>query len=381
MTGIYERFGVTPIINARGTHTALGGSLIAPEVLDAMREAASSFIVLDELQDKASELIRRATGAEAGFITGGAAAALLVGTAACIAGENRGFIDRLPDTSGMRNEVIIFRAHRNGYDHSIRASGARIVEVGYGHSSLTFHFEAAFTERTAMVAYLKSPWASRGALSLHETCEIAHRNNVPVLVDAAAMLPPAGNLTRFIEEGADLVAFSGGKAINGPQSSGILAGRADLIRAARMNSSPNHSIGRTGKAAKEDIVGLMVALDRYLQRDHNAETARWRAQAESMVEVLSGLSGIAVEYRHDDDEHHTPRVEIVIDPGTGIDAHEMVLSLEHHNPRVFLFEPNNRTARPNSVVINTHTMKPGEELIVGPVVRSALLERLGNQGV
>jgi L-seryl-tRNA(Ser) seleniumtransferase len=270
----------------------------------------------------------------------------------------------------------MFRAHRNGYDHSVRASGAKIVEVGYGHATLRYQLTAALNERTAVVVYLMSPWASRGALPLAETCEIAHQAGVPVLVDAAAMLPPVDSLTRFINEGADLVAFSGGKGLNGPQSSGMLAGRANLIQAAWKNGSPNHSIGRTGKAAKEDIVGLMVALERYLERDHAADIAHWRAQAELMVGMLEGLPDIEVAYRHDREEHHTPRVEIVIDPRTGIDAHEVVVSLEAGEPRVFLFEPNNRSTRPNSIVINTHTMRPGEETIVGEIVRAALVTRL-----
>lgn len=380
MTGIYRRLGITPIINARGTHTRLGGSLMAPEVLEAMREAAGAYVVLDELQERASEVIARATGAEAGFVTGGAAAGLLVATAACIAGPDPILVDQLPDTAGMRGEAIMFKAHRNGYDHSVRASGVRVVETGYPHATLPHQFEAAFSERTAVVVYLMSPWASRGALSLPDTVAIAHRHGVPVLVDAAAMLPPAANLRRFIAEGADLVVFSGGKAIGGPQSSGMLAGRADLVAAARMHGSPHHSIGRTGKAAKEDIVGFIVALERYLERDHAAEERRWRAQGQVMTARLGGLPGIDVAYRHDASEHHTPRVEIVIDPATGIDAHEVVVALEAGSPRVFLFEPNNRSARPNSMVINTHTMQPGEEAIVGEVVRAALVARLERGG-
>lgn len=372
MQGIYLSLGIKPIINARGTHTRLGGSLMAPEVLDAMREASSAYIVLDELQDKASELIARATGAEAGMVTGGAAAGLLLGSAACMTADDPALIDKLPDTAGMKNEALMYRAHRNGYDHSVRASGARIVEVGYGHATLPYQLQAAITERTALLVYLVSPWASKGALPLAKTCEIAHRAGVPVLVDGAAVLPPSQNITRFLAEGADLVTFSGGKGINGPQSSGILAGRADLIRAAKMNGSPSHSIGRAAKAAKEDIVGLMVALERYMHRDHDAEIARWRAQAEVMLERLSDIPGVAATYRHDDQEHHTPRVELVIDPSTGIDAHELVLSLENQDPRIFLFEPNGPSAHPNSVVINTHTMRPGEERIVGEAVRSAI---------
>lgn len=380
MQGIYARFGIRPIINARGTHTRLGGSLMAPEVVDAMREASRSYVVLDELQDRASELIARATGAQAGMVTGGAAAGLLFSTAACMTDGIPALIEKLPFADGMKNEAVMFRAHRNGYDHSVRAAGARIVDVGYSHATHAYQFSSALNEKTALVMYLMSPWASKGALSLAQTCEIAHQAGVPVLVDAAATLPPATNLTRFIGEGADLVAFSGGKGINGPQSSGILAGRADLIQAARANASPIHSIGRAAKAAKEDIVGLMVALERYLDRDHNAEIARWRNQAEAMIEQLSGLPGVTARYQHDDNEHHTPRVEILFDASTGIDAHELVLALEEQDPRIFLFEPTGPRAMPNSIVINTHTMQPDEESIVGESLRSEIASRLERVG-
>ncbi len=376
MAGIYERLGIRPIINARGTHTRLGGTLMPPEVLDAMREAAGAYVVLEELQAKASEVIARATGAEVGMVTGGAAAGLLLGTAACVAGDDPVRIERLPDTAGMKDQAVMHRAHRNGYDHSVRAAGVTIVDVGYGHGTHPHQLEAAITERTALVVYLMSPWASRGALPLDETCAIAHRRGVPVLVDAAAVLPPAANLRRFIAEGADLVTFSGGKGLNGPQGSGILAGRADLVRAATLNGSPNHSVGRAAKAAKEDIVGLIVALERYLACDHEADLARWRAQAEYMVERLGGLPGVAAACVSDEREHITPRVELLLDRAAGLDAHELVVALEEGDPRVFLFEPNGPGARPNSIVINTHTMQPGEERIVAEVLRAALAQRL-----
>lgn len=376
MGNIYERFGIRPLINARGTHTRLGGSIMEPEVVQAMQEAATAYVVLDELQDKASELIARATGAEAGMVTGGAAAGLLLGTAACVAGSDPARIEQLPDTTGMKREVIVHRAHRNGYDHSVRAAGVKLVEVGYGHTTLPYQLEAAFNDDTAMVLYVASPWASRGALPLWQTCEIAHRHGVPVLVDAAAMLPPHTNLTRFISDGADLVTFSGGKGLHGPQSSGILAGRMDLIEAARLNGSPNHSIGRAAKASKEDIVGLMVAIELYLQRDHDADMAHWKNQATYMIERLGGLPGVGLALLHDDHEHLTPRVEITFDPSTGIDAREVILALENGDPRVFLFEPNGPSAKPNSIIIHCHTMRPGEEEVVAEVVRSALLKRL-----
>jgi L-seryl-tRNA(Ser) seleniumtransferase len=372
MAGIYERLGIRPLINARGTHTRLGGSIMPPEVLDAMREAAGAYILLDELQARASEVIARATGAEAGMVTGGAEAGLLLATAACMAGTDPIKIAQLPDSAGMKNEAIIHRAHRNGYDHAVRVAGATVVEVGYGHGTIPYQLEAAFTERTALVEYLASPWASRGALSLPQTCEIAHRHGVPVLVDAAAMLPPPENLTRFIAEGADLVTYSGGKELHGPQSSGILAGRADLIRAALANGSPNHSVGRAAKAAKEDIVGLIVALERYVHHDHAADMARW----EYMLERLDGLPGVEAHRVYDGREHITPRVELRFAPTSGIDAHDLVVALEDGDTRIYLFEPNGPSSVPNSVIINTQTMQPGDEKIIADVLRPALRQRL-----
>jgi seryl-tRNA(Sec) selenium transferase len=213
-------------------------------------------------------------------------------------------------------------------------------------------------------------------LSLVQTCEIAHEANIPVLVDAAAMLPPTNSLQRFIAEGADLVTFSGGKGLMGPQSSGILAGRADLIRAARLNGNPYHSIGRAAKAAKEDIVGLIVALETYMQRDHDADTTVWRAQAEWMLRRLNDFPHVAARYLHDGREHPVPRVELVFGPETAIDAHELVLALEEHDPRVFLFEPTGPSAAPNSIVINTQTMQPGEEQVVVEALREEIRTRL-----
>jgi D-glucosaminate-6-phosphate ammonia-lyase len=372
MPDIYRRLGVRPIINARGTHTRLGGTLIRPEVLDAMREAANAYVVLDELQDKASEVIARATGAEAGLVVGGAEAGLLIGTAAILAGTDPAKIAQLPVTDGMKNEAIMHRAHRNGYDQGVRAAGARIVDIGYGGSTLPYQLRSAINERTALVVYLMSPWANQGALSLVQTCEIAHEANIPVLVDAAAMLPPTNSLQRFIAEGADLVTFSGGKGLMGPQSSGILAGRADLIRAARLNGNPYHSVGRAAKAAKEDIVGLIVALEIYMQRDHDADTACWRAQAEWMLERLNDFPGVTVSYLHEGREHPVPRVELLFGPQTGINAHELVVALEEHDPRVFVFEPTGPSARPNSIVINTQTMQPGQERIVVEALRKLI---------
>jgi len=250
------------------------------------------------------------------------------------------------------------------------------VDIGYGGSTLPYQLKSALNERTALVMYLMSPWANQGALSLAQTCEIAHEAGVPVLVDAAAMLPPTTSLTKFIADGADLVTFSGGKGLMGPQSSGILAGRSDLIKAARLNGSPSHSVGRSAKAAKEDIVGLIVALQNYMQRDHAGDIAFWRAQAEYMLERLNRFPGVAASYIHDGREHPVPRVELVFLPESGIDSHKLVLAMEESDPRIFLFEPTGPSAKPNSIVINTQTMQPGEEEIVARELAAAIAARL-----
>ena len=283
---VYQELGVTPVINAAATLTRLGGSRMAPDVLAAMSEAAESFVQIDQLQAKAGEVIAGITGAEAGYVTTGAAAALTLGTAACLAGMDVSKMDRLPDTTGMKNEVVVQKGHRNAYDHAVRAAGFTFVEVGtlgYPGAGGTFgwQIEDAITDKTVAVfcPILDTP----GTLSLKEVAQIAHAKGVPVIVDAAAELPPRSNLQKFIADGADLVAFSGGKAIGGPQSSGVLAGRADLIDSValqqqdmdvraetwskrhfidegRVRGVPTQGFGRALKVGREEIVGLLTAL-------------------------------------------------------------------------------------------------------------------------
>jgi len=183
----------------------------------------------------------------------------------------------------MRDEVVMHRAHRNGYDHSVRACGAQILEIGYAHRAREWELDSAITERIAAVAYLVSFWAAEGALPLPTVAKIAHAHGRPVIVDAASMLLPVTNLRRFVEEGADLVCFSGGKGLRGPQAGGILCGRSDLVRAAALNMNPNDSIGRTAKVGKEEIIGTLIALEAYVARDHAADMARWKAQAETIL--------------------------------------------------------------------------------------------------
>jgi uncharacterized pyridoxal phosphate-dependent enzyme len=259
---VYQKLGVKPIIHGAGTTTRYSGSLLRPEVIEAMRQASQVYVNIDELNEAAGEAIAQMIGAEAAYVTGGAAAGLVLQAAACIAGEDPAKITQLPDTTGMKNELIIQRIHRFTYDQALRSAGGVLVEIGLGRRTIPYELEAAITDKTAAVVYLVSPFTSPpGVLSLEEVCQIAHRHGIPVIVDAASMLPPRDNLRKYLRQGADLVNFSGGKGIRGPQSTGILAGRKDLIRAAALNASPNQGIGRPSKTSKEEIVGLVTALE------------------------------------------------------------------------------------------------------------------------
>ncbi len=291
----YDRLGVKRIINAASWITVYGGSIMPPAVVEAMEEASRWFIDLHELNQKAGEVIARLTGAEAGLVTAGSAAGMVLEAAACMAGSDPAKAWQLPDTTGMKNEIVIHRAHRVNYDHNFRAAGATLVEIGDSSSTREWELDAAINDSTAAVAYIFGPRPS-GALPLPNVVEIAHARDVPVIVDAAAMLPPPENLTRYLQQGADMVSFSGGKGVMGPQSTGILAGRADLIEAAYANSAPNsEAVGRAAKVCKEEIAGLITALEMFVDTDFEAVQAGWRAKCAHVAERLDGIPGLRVE--------------------------------------------------------------------------------------
>lgn len=304
--GIYGALGVKRIITASGSTTAYGGSKIRPEILDAMNKAAGMMVNIDELNRAASRIIADATGAEAGFVSSGAAGGLVLQAAAVIAGSNPAKMSRLPDASGMKNEIIIHKSHRFPYDQCYESVGAKFVEIGDGRRCQPWQLEAAFTENTAAVAYLFSPFITRRAIPFPQVCEIAHARGVPVIVDAASMTPPRSNLRRFTAEGADMVIYSGGKAVRGPQGTGILCGRADLIDAAFANASPHQFIGRGMKVAKEEIVGLLRAIQLFMNEDEDAEMARYRRMAQQVVDALAEAPGLRVTLEHDEHNYLIP---------------------------------------------------------------------------
>ena len=400
--GFYERLEVPTLINAAGPLTRLGGCRLSPDVLAAMAEASATFVHIDQLQQAAGEIIAGVTGAESGYVTNGAAAGLMLATAACVAGMDVAAMDRLPDTTGLRNEVVVQRGHRNSYDHAMRAAGISFVEVGYlGHpgagGTQAWQIEAAITARTAAIAcpILDTP----GTLPLPVVAEIAHRHRVPVIVDAAAELPPRSNLQRFINEGADLVVFSGGKAIGGPQASGILAGRADLIASVALQHQdmdvrmetwnkrnlaitgavagiPHQGFGRAAKVGREEIAGLITALEIYAAGSDDADFARWTSLLAPIEQALDGIPGTRTE-RTDRGRTRKPLpiLTIQLDDSFAPDAAYQVLDdLLHGKPAIAIAES---WAELNRLAVNPHGLLADEAEIIAKRLPEAIsrLER------
>lgn len=371
--GIYEQLGVKRLINAYGTVTRIGGSLMLPEVLEAMAEAAQAFIALDELLEKVGERIAEITGSEAAFITSGAAGGMTIATAACIAGMDRAKIERLPNTEGMKNQVIVLKCHRVYYDQAIRQAGADFVEVGFVKRSFPWQMEAAINEKTAAIFYLAESERVSGSLPLKEVLEIAKAAAVPVIVNAAAELPPVSNLHKFVDMGADLVIFSGGKDIRGPQASGLILGRKDLIKACALNSNPNHSIGRPMKASKEAIAGLVKALELYVEQDFDQEMEKWEHQVQYFVLHLSELPYINVRRGFPTgpgiQPTCIPRAYVDLDEERlGMPKHEVINQLRAGEPAIVVGES------PTGIVLNPHMLEKGEEEAVANRLREVLVQ-------
>jgi len=362
---IYDSLGVPRVINATGTKTRIGGSLIRTEAIEAMADAATSFVRLSDLQAAASERIADLTGAEAGYVTSGAESGMMLAAAAAIAGDNPGIMDRLPNTDDVADEIVVPRTHRTGYDHAFQAAGGTIIDVGTndrhlgtGASNLErWELSEAIGEKTAAVGYVEKPYTDP---PLEDVVEVAHENDVPVIVDAAAELPPIENFKQFVETGADLVAFSGGKAIRGPQTTGILAGRRDLIESVALqhldmhaagdvwsppeslinlseyDGVPRQGIGRSNKVGKEELVGLLVALDRFIDEDIDRLRSEWRETAEHIATELAAVDGLATSVTGSGKVSVSPEVVISVDDGSNQSVVQIVRSLREESPRVFV---------------------------------------------
>ncbi len=395
---VFRRLGVRTIVNASGPSTRLSGGVLHPEVVQAMAEASQWCVDLGELQGRASELIAAATGAEAGYVTAGAAAALMLGAAACLAGLDPARMNRLPDTTGMPNEVIVARSQRNMYDHAVAQAGARLIEVGIPdrfsgagvRDAQVWEYEAAISERTAAILFVAQPHSEP---PLPRIVDLARRRRIPVIVDAAGQLPPVTNLTRFIAEGADLVAFSGGKALGGPQASGILAGRRDLIQSAALQQLdhdtyfeqwsppaslfdkgsitglPASGIGRVAKCGKEEIAGLLTALRLFVEQDYGRVHDRWLSVCREMAAGLQGVAGIAVTLIERNGKD-VPEVHVKVDRDRlGLGAAEVIKRLQDGEPSVHV---NHARARDDVIVLGPTCLKEGDAAVVIERLRSEL---------
>ena len=292
---IYDNYKLDKIILATGNFTEFGGSIMSNEVIDSMREASKAFVDIRQLQDRAGEIISKITKAESGIVTSGAAAGLVIATAACITRKNVSAIKRIPDTKNLKNEVIVQRGHSNNYDRMIKITGANIKYVENSNDINLSHLESLITNKTAAIEFVIAQFLTeKNVLKLEEVVSISKKYKIPLNIDAANELPPISNLQKFIIAGADMVIFSGGKDIRGPQSTGFICGKKELIESCLMNSSPNHSIGRSMKVGKEEIIGFLTALQRYVKEDHNSRINKWEKQIYYFVEKLRNFDGMDV---------------------------------------------------------------------------------------
>src|SRR5215208_5480363 len=293
MATLYEELGIKPVINASATLTRLGGSRMPPDVVDAMNAAAHSFVDLNELQEKVGARIAELTRNEACYVASGAAAGIMLAVASCIAGTDPANTFAFPRLAGLpKSEVIIQKVQRNGYDYAIAQTGADVIEIGNSAAEL----EAAITDRTACIVWFAGGPLAREALPVEEVIRIARTRGVPVIVDAAAQIPPYSNLWRFTKElGATGAIFSGGKGIRGPQSSGLVLGTKELIAGCRANGNPNHSLGRPMKVGKEELAGILAAVEWSLAQDEPATLARYEATVQCWIDGVSGIPGITAE--------------------------------------------------------------------------------------
>ena len=353
---IYTRLGVRKYINAKGTYTYLTGSLIAPEVSQAMEEASSHFVYLVDLQQKAGAKIAEMLGVEAAMVTSGAAGAIMLGTAACLAGNDPKRIAQLPDITGMKSEVVIQKTHRNPFDHAIRNTGARLVEI-----ENLGELDKAICEKTAMMYFLNEA-QNKGSIGLEKWVEVGKQRGVPTFNDAAADVPPVSHLSEYNKMGFDLVAISGGKALSGPQCAGLMLGRKALVEAAFLNNTPyEDTIGRPCKVGKEEIVGMFAALERYLSLDHEAVWIEWERRVHAMEKILTFVPGLEVGRFVPEIANHVPHIYLKWDESKlGITKAGCAKRLREGEPSIEVLEDE----YPQGLSMTPYMMKPGEELIV-----------------
>jgi len=334
-----------------------------------MEDASQHFVYLVELQQKVGAKIAEMLGVEAAMVTSGAAGAILLGTAACLTGNDPKRITQLPDVTGLRSEVIIQRTHRNAFDHAIRNTGVDLVEV-----ETLGELESAISEKTAMMYFLNAA-QNKGEIALEKWVEVGKRRGIPTFNDAAADVPPVSHLSDYNKMGFDLVAFSGGKGLRGPQCAGLMLGKKDLIEAAILNNNPyEDTIGRPCKVGKEEMVGMFVAVESYLRIDHEAEWKEWERRLLAMEKILTSVPGVQTGRFVPEVANHVPHLYLKWDESAlGITKAECAKQLREGEPSIEVLEDD----YPQGMSVTPFMMKPGEELLVARRIKAILEQARG----
>jgi uncharacterized pyridoxal phosphate-dependent enzyme len=354
---VYEELGVTTVINGQGTMTVLGGSLARPEVEAVMALAGQHFCSIPDLEVAAGQRIAEMLKLPEGYtalVTSGAAAAMQSGLAGILTGDNRQFIEQLPDLTGMKSEVIIQKSHRNPFDHQLRATGIKLIEI-----ETVDDLRKALNPQTAMMHFSNFANAA-GQIKVDEWAKLGKELNIPTFIDAAADTPPVSHLWDYANMGYDLSAFSGGKAIRGPQCAGLLIGRKELVANALLNNSPHEdTLGRCAKVGKEEIMGMIKALELYLKEDHEALNKEWQRRLESISAQITKIPGVTTAFSVPDIANHVPHMSITWDPAkVKLDPKDASKQLREGKPSIVLAMHN------DALGMNSFMLQPGEDRII-----------------
>lgn len=354
----YEELGVPTVINAEGTMTMLGGSLIRPEVESVMSQAAQHFVSIPGLEVAAGKRIAQMLKLPDGYsalVTSGAAGAIQSGLAGILTGDNQSFIQQLPDLTGMKSEVIIQKSHRNPFDHQLRGTGVKLIEI-----ETRDQLRRAVSDRTAMMHFTNFANA-QGQIKVDEWVKLAKEFKLPCMNDAAADTPPVSHLWDYANMGYDLITFSGGKALRGPQCAGLLIGREDLVHYALLNNSPyEDTVGRGQKVGKEEIVGMVKALELYLSEDHDALAAEWQRRLERVSQQIKKIPGLSTSFFVPDIANHVPHMQISWDAKISLTPQQASQALRAGQPSIAI---GGGEGRPG-LSMNSFMLQPGEEQII-----------------
>ena len=360
----FAELGVRPFINAAGTFTTMTASLMPPEVMAAMETASRKYVPLMDVQKAVGEKIAKMLGSEAAMVTSGAAGAICVATAGCITGTNGKAVLQLPDTTGLKHEILIQKKHRNGYDHALRTAGGKLVEI-----DTAAEFAAVVSDKTAM-AFFANFLEPEGQIKAAEWIALGKKHKVPTFADCSADVPPASALTDRIKLGFDLITVSGGKGIRGPQSCGLLLGRADLIEAAKLNTSPySDSVARGMKVNKEEMIGMMVALELFLKRDYEADLREYDRRVKAVVDSVGSMPSMKHSVDMPAIANRVPHLKLVWDQSViKISPREVQKKLREGEPSIEV----NPATSDKELVIGVWMLEPGEAQVVAKRVREVL---------